>query len=311
MIKATYTIPEGKQFLLGCDKCDCGRIFLTSMQDGWKQYPLACTIPELLLLMFRDGKYRHCDCDAGQVAARSLEGSAAALAANEVAMRQAVALSAEHRMQRLFDDAHVPDRFASLSLDGYRAIAHSDSGKTTAMQVVEMYMEQGHIDTPRGPRYGLMLYGKSDMGKTGLLSPLFMHYIHQGKPGLWVQYNDLLAALKDFQGGQVEERIKACKFTENLFIDDFGDPAADRAATDYTRDVVFRIVDYRNNYQLPTFITSNLDPGKLTGQFHERIVKRLAELCVMVEVSGDPMHELMDAMRTESKWDKYPAVAGY
>jgi hypothetical protein len=35
----------------------------------------------------------------------------------------------------------------------------------------------------------------------------------------------------------------------------------------------------------------------MTGQFHGRIVKRLAELCVLVEVSGQPMRELMDAVQ--------------
>lgn len=304
-----FRIPEEKKFLAGCDRCHFGRIQLVSNDEAQKRYPQAYTLPDLLLFMFRDGLFTFCDCDAGQVAAQVLEKAAADLEANEVVMRQAVGIAAEHRLQRLFDDAHVPDRFANMTLAGYKAIAQGDAGKRLAIDVVETYLREGRIETQRGVRYGLMLFGRSDMGKTGLLSPLFMHYIHQGRPGLWVQYNDLLAALKDFQGGQVEERIKACKYTENLFIDDFGDPAADKAATDYTRDVVFRIIDYRNNYQAPTFITSNLDPGKLTGQFHERIVKRLAELCVMVEVKGDPMHELMDAQRVTSKWDNYPPVA--
>lgn len=310
MIKAAvdFRPPADREFLTGCPKCHFGRIQHISNAEAQKRYPQAYTLPDLLLFMFRDGLFSLCDCDAGQVEARVLEKAAAELEANETAMRQAVGIASERRLQRLFDDAHVPNRFASLTLAGYKAIAHSDAGKSTAIQVVEMYMKQGHIDTNRGPRYGLMLYGKSDMGKTGLLSPLFTHYIHQGRPGLWVQYNDLLAALKEFGSGQVEERIKACKFTENLFIDDFGDPAAEKAATDYTRDVVFRIIDYRNNYNAPTFITSNLDPSRMTGQFHERIVKRLAELCVMVEMSGQPMHELMDTQRVESKWDKYPPV---
>lgn len=119
----------------------------------------------------------------------------------------------------------------------------------------------------------------------------------------WRWHNDLLAALRDFEGGQVEERISATKRTEFLFIDDFGDRAAERGATDYARGVMFRILDHRNNYQTPTFITSNLDPRKMTGQFDERIVKRLAKLCVLVEASGQPMRELVDATLKVSRWE--------
>ena len=301
-------LPAGKEYLRGCDKCAFGRIHIVPIKDAWALYPTAHTLPELLLVMFRDGLYAHCDCDAGQVAARSLEFSATQLEANEVAMRETVARSAQARLERIFDNAHVPNRFAELTWAGWKAIAGDDPGKTLAIQAIDTYAAADSIQTNRGKRYGLMLYGKSDMGKTGALSPLFLHYVKQGLPGLWVQYNDLLAALKQFEGGKVEDRVAAAKYTDFLFIDDFGDPSAQRQATDYAREVMFRIIDHRNNYQSPTFITSNLTPAKLSEQFGERIVKRLDELCLAVEVTGTAMGELIDAAHATSKWDNYPAI---
>jgi len=303
---ASITVPEGRAYLVGCERCTYGRIHAVPMDECTKRYPNANNLPELLLMAFRDGLFTFCECDAGQVSARMIEKAAEDLATSEVAMKAIVARSAQARLDRVFSDAQVPRRFAELTWAGYKALAAGDPGKDMAIKAIDAYIAKNRVNTNRGMREGIMLYGKSDMGKTGALSPLFLRYILQGLPGLWVQYNDLLAALRNFESGQVEDRISACKYAQYLFIDDFGDPAAEKAATDYTRDVIFRIIDYRNNVQAPTFITTNLDPGKLTGQFHERIVKRLAELCVMVEVSGTPMRELMDEKRAVSKWDGYP-----
>ena len=302
-------LPAGKEYLRGCDKCQFGRSHILPIKDAWALYPTARTLPNLLLVMFRDGLYAHCDCDAGNVAAQALERAASQLEANEIAMRETVARSARSRLERIFDNANVPNRFADLTWNGWKALAGGDAGKHMAIKAIDAYAHDDCINTNRGKRVGIMLYGKSDMGKTGALSPLFLHYIRQGLPGLWVQYNDLLAALKQFEDGKVEERVAAAKHTEFLFIDDFGDPSAQRQATDYAREVMFRIIDHRNNYQKPTFITSNLTPAKLADQFGERLVKRLDELCLSVEVTGTAMGELMDDARVVSKWDNYPPVA--
>ena len=304
------SLPNRFSYLAGCDKCNFGRIWLMPVADAYKLYPYVNSVPKKLLMMFRDGVYSHCDCDAGQSIARVLERNAAELEAGEYAMREAVARSAQARLERTFDDAKVPNRFAELTWDGFKALAGQDAGKQSAIQAIDLYAEAGSVQTHRGKRMGLLLYGRSDMGKTGALSPLFLRRIKEGLPGLWVQYNDLLAALKQFESGQVEERIRAAQHTEHLFIDDFGDPSTQRQATDYAREVVFRIIDHRNNYQKPTFITSNLGPDRLAAQFGERILKRIDELCLMVEVKGATMGELMDVQfETGSYWENFPIAA--
>jgi DNA replication protein DnaC len=303
-------LPPRFSYLAGCGKCNFGRIWLMPVADAYKLYPYVNSVPKKLLMMFRDGCYSHCDCEAGQSIARVLERNAAELEASEFAMRETVARSARARLERIFDEASVPNRFAELTWDGFKALAGNDAGKRLAIQAIDLYAEAGSVQTHRGKRMGLLLYGRSDMGKTGALSPIFLRQIKQGLPGLWVQYNDLLAALKQFESGQVEERIRAAQHTEYLFIDDFGDPGSAKTATDYAREVVFRIIDHRNNYQKPTFITSNLGPDRLAAQFGERILKRIDELCLMVEVKGQTMGELMDVQHeTGSYWDNFPIAA--
>lgn len=295
MIANPIRVPDDRKYLLGCERCECGRIHAVPLRDGWDRYPQARTIPDLLLFMFRDGLFRFCDCDAGQAAARAVERAADDLEANEVAMKERVAQAKQARLLNLFANAVVPRRFEALKIEDFKAIAGRDPGKRAAIGAVEALRRDGELPTRAGTRFGILLWGKSDMGKTGLLSPLFIEQVRaQRRAGLWVQYNDLMVALRDFESGQVEDRVRACQEGPLLMIDDFGDPAAERAATDYARDTVFRIVDARNNNQLPTYVTTNANPTQLTGQFHERLVKRLGELCAFVEMGGEPMHELIE-----------------
>lgn len=293
----SFTVPPRFAYLIGCDKCKCGRIYIggdrsaalrkADVSSYW-------TMTEADVLLWRAGLLKFCECEAGAASQRTIEWAVEKMADRVADFQQAAAEAQQRRLERIFDSAQVPPRFAGLTLAGYVKLAGDDPGKRAAIEAVRGYYTNGWVDYHGGKRYGLLLYGKTDQGKTGALCPLFTNYVRAGNSGLWVQYNDLLASLRQFEGGQVEERIAACKHVDYLFIDDFGDPGADRTATDYSRDVLFRILDHRNNYQKATFATSNLHPERMDKQFHERIVKRLAELCAIVEVSGTPMRELME-----------------
>lgn len=279
----------------GCGKCFFG---VDARTPFWRGYP---SILEMRLAQFKAGSLIFCACDAGQAYQRAIEQFALTYKSDDERTQLAVEQARRRRYERVFSETCVPDRFANLSFADYVRLCAKDPGKAAAIRTVKEYREAGFVMTGLGKRYGLLFYGRTDMGKTGALTPLFLSYVKEGNPGLWVQYNDLLAALKDFHADDdlVEQRIDACKHIEYLYIDDFGDPAADKAATDYARDVVFRIVDYRNNYRKPTFITSNLHPDRLSGQYHERVTKRLAELCAVVELTGIPMRDLLSQSMTQ------------
>lgn len=280
ILRLRQSAPE---WVWGCDRCDMGYIGLPcdalEMERGqkFKEY-----LAGLLTL---------CDCKAGQMNAVSFRKQAEEQDLWPAQIKAMAEQAQQRRLARLFEAAHIPERYANLDFRTY--VRHADQGKHEAVRIIKEYYASGFVDVGGGRRYGILLYGTTDQGKTGCLSPLFKHFVQQGNSGLWVQYNDLMAALKDFGSGQVEERIQACKQVEYLMVDDLGDPAADKAATDYARDVLFRIIDHRNNYRKPTFITSNLHPDHMAGQFHDRMAKRLQELCVIVEVKGRPMRELL------------------
>ena len=246
------------------------------------------------LEQFKAGLLIFCDCSAGEMARRCMERIAAEQARYSSDNDEAITRSREARLARLFADARVPDKFAALTLKGYVELAGKDPGRRAAIEAVKDYYRNGFTTGQDGARrYGIFLHGRTDMGKTGLLCPLFLHYVKAGESGLWIQYNDMQAAVRDFGSEKVEERITTMQQVAYLFVDDWGDPLSDKVASDYSREVMQRIIDYRNNYSKPTFVTSNLSPAKLGGQFHERIAKRLAELCAVIEVTGAPMRELV------------------
>lgn len=232
------------------------------------------------------GLLTFCECGAGHAYRRHLLKARKRFPEPEVVLgitRQDVA---ERRRKQLFESAGVPGKYLPYTIDSFMALAGQDLDKREAVEKVHEYLQDGGVVVNGRPKVGLFLHGDPGVGKTGLLSPLFLHYLHEGYSGLWVQYNELMAAARDFESGKVANRIEACKTVDYLFIDDFGDPGSTRIATDYARDVMFRIVDHRNNRFLPIFITSNLDLDALGDQFHVRLSRRLADNCAVVKMGG-------------------------
>ncbi len=264
---------------LACDRCHFGLV---------NPPPASPLLPlwEARLRQFVAGELKFCTCPAGLQREQAIAAQLAATAQRRQEQDEARVVRSQKRQDGLFRAAGVPERYATFTLDGFEHLVGSDPGKRGAIATVRGYQNAGRVQTPDGTKPGIFLYGPPGVGKTGVLSPLFLHLVRQGHTGLWVQYNDLMAEMRRFEDGQVDARMDACKNVEYLFIDDFGDPAAQRAATDYARDVIFRIVDHRVNSNKSIFATSNLTINDLADQFHERIARRLKVGCAVVQMSG-------------------------
>ncbi len=188
----------------------------------------------------------------------------------------------ELRLAQLWKNAGVPPQYAQYTLRGYVDLCKGEPGKQEAIKALLAIQRE----TTYKDKFGLVLWGEPGVGKTGALSPLFVHLLRSGCAGLWIQYNELMASLRDFESGEVEQRVQKYKAIEYLLIDDLGDPLAEAAATAYARECLMRIVDYRKNHGLPILATSNLNLEAMEQQFHKRIVQRLTETCSVIEVKG-------------------------
>ena len=67
-----------------------------------------------------------------------------------------------------------------------------------------------------------------------------------------------------------------------LVLDDLGA----ESMTDWTRDLVHQIIDFRYQGKTPTVITTNLTLGRIKELYGERVYSRIYEMCHGVELSG-------------------------
>ena len=246
--------------------------------------PTGLTTREVRTAQFAEGQLQFCDCAAGSrwrafFKLPQPENQA------DILQRQA-AEAQERRQQQLWENAGVPAKYKKFTLKSFRDVAGNDPEKQEAFDAVLEYHKEGGLLIEGIIKTGILLHGDPGVGKTGILSPLFVDLLRQGFSGLWVQYNELMASLRDFESGNVQERIEMCQTVDYLFIDDFGDPASTRGATDYARDTMFRIIDHRNNNTLPMFVTSNLDMAQIGDQFHVRLARRLGDACAVIKMGG-------------------------
>ena len=230
---------------------------------------------EARLAQYMAGELVFCGCEHGRSYQIYFADKAAAYKTDGQVL-------AEKRLAQLWKNAGVPPMYAEMTIKGYIDLVKGEPGKAEAVAALRSLQR----DAVYKDKFGLVLWGEPGVGKTGALSPLFVHLLRNGCAGIWVQYNELLAGLRDFESGQVNNRMERYKQIEYLFIDDLGDPAASSSATNYARDCLMQIIDYRKNHGKPILATSNLSPAQMEEQFHKRIVQRLAETCNVIEVKG-------------------------
>jgi DNA replication protein DnaC len=242
-----------------------------------------------MLAAFHAGALTFCECKAGQAKQRWLASISGRYESDDQQIQRYRQDAVARNANRLFTDAGVPPKFLQYTWESFKKVAGQDKGKELLITAIEAYFAAECIQREDGQCWGIFAWGNSDMGKTGALSQLFLHYLHNGRSGLWVQYNTLMRELRKFEDGNVDQRIDECKKVEYLFIDDFGDPLTSGEVSNYSRDVMMQIIDHRNSYGKAMFITSNLNLETLAGQFHQRLAKRMMESCFVVEVKGKPL----------------------
>ena len=264
---------------MNCIYCDYGLI---------DPPPLTRTMPlyQERMIQFAAGQLRTCSCQAGQryaawLGVTFLRESERSQEESDLPRRMEAA-----RQARIFQGAGVPAKYADYTLPGFELAAGNDPEKREAVAALRSYEQHGYVMTGDDRRTGIVLWGAPGVGKTGSMAPLFTQLVRQGHSGLWLQYNQFMADMRKFDDGQVDARMAACQTAEYLFIDDLGDVTASKAATDYTKDVLFRVIDHRTSRHLPIFATTNLAPQELAEQFSSRIARRLLSACAVIRMGG-------------------------
>lgn len=202
------------------------------------------------------------------------------------------------RVGRLLSEARIPKRYEHCDLDSYKP---NDESQKKAKIYVQRFLEKyPQIDV------GLLFLGTCGVGKTHLAVALLKQVIvEKGDGGLFYDFRDLLREIQaswnsvsqtselDVLGPVLEARI--------LVLDELGA----NKPTEWVRDTIAHIINYRYNDKKVTLFTSNyLDaPSKsgeetLTDRIGIRLRSRLYEMCREIEIHG------MD-FRQEVKKAKY------
>jgi DNA replication protein DnaC len=190
------------------------------------------------------------------------------------------------RADRLLVEARIPKRYEHCDLDSY--LPQHASQKTAKVFVQHFLDKYPQIDV------GLIFLGTCGVGKTHLAVSLLKQIIREkGDGGLFYDFRDLLreiqASWNSISQTSELDILRPVLDAKILILDELGA----NKPTDWVRDTIAHIINYRYNDKKLTIFTSNfLDtPTKageetLTDRIGTRLRSRLYEMCKEVEIQG-------------------------
>jgi DNA replication protein DnaC len=205
------------------------------------------------------------------------------------------------REERRLAAAHVPERYKDCTLDAYEIYHGSDRSLKEGLQAARKFVEAYPVDT--GGK-GLLFIGSIGVGKTHLAVGVLQRLVREkGVKGLFCDYRELLKNIQNSYNPQVNttelELLKPVFAAEVLVLDDLGA----QKPNEWVWDTVALILNTRYNDKLSTIITTNY-PDMAAGsgaksdaeraareitlgdRIGDRMLSRLAEMCIRVEMSG-------------------------
>lgn len=94
---------------------------------------------------------------------------------------------------------------------------------------------------------------------------------------------DLLASLRPREGADSEADYRRVADVPLLMLDDLGAGKA----SEWTEEILYRLVNHRYEAMLPGIFTSNVPTAQLRDALGARVSSRLAEMCQRVALRGD------------------------
>lgn len=116
-----------------------------------------------------------------------------------------------------------------------------------------------------------MIYGPYGCGKTHLAAAIANHRLEMGDPVLFITVPDLLDHLRSTFGPSSEikydEMFERIRSVQLLVLDDLGS----ENPSPWAKEKLFQIIDHRHSAELPTVITTNIEPDFLDARIRSRI----------------------------------------
>lgn len=201
----------------------------------------------------------------------------------------------------LVKTSRIPPRYLNAELTGNCEMYKSISEKRSVYQMALDFAKNGVIIDRGANRYSLFVCGLYGVGKTWLgtavLKALAWETIEKlniKHPPVWIKFHSMIREVQACYnpGSKIDTLSIIRKYQKApiLMVDDVGDMEA-QGETEDRRRILYEIIDYRNDYMLPTIMTSNLDPDTMEAHYGERSMQRVIELCAFAEMGGVNLRE--------------------
>lgn len=138
--------------------------------------------------------------------------------------------------------------------------------------------------TMSGPAGGVYLFGPAGVGKTLMAGRCALIFRQRELGVLFVKAKRALDELRDYDDhANVDYWRDRLATADVLILDDLG---AHRS-TDYAIEELVAIFDHRDQHDLPTLITTNLDGVQLADVLGDRLADRVRGLCQSLHLDGE------------------------
>ena len=168
--------------------------------------------------------------------------------------------------------------YTQEKVDGVTGLSFRDLA-SQALAAARNFVREA-LDNVHGD--GLLYTGPVGCGKTFLASSIANALMEGGREVLFIVVPDLLDEIKatydqNRTGGEVTEHhlMEMARNVEILILDDLGV----HNYTDWTRNRLYSIINYRLNHHRRTVVTTNLGPQELEDYLGERTTSRLVQMC--------------------------------
>lgn len=171
--------------------------------------------------------------------------------------------------RRLYSLSRLED-LRQLTFESFKPQGRVGIGPNEQRSLEQAYQRAQHYaERPQG---WLLLQGGFGVGKTHLAAAVANRAVAAGVPTLFVTVPDLLDGLRAAYAAEdtsFEERFEQVRQAGLLVLDDFGT----QNATEWAREKLFQILNYRHINRLPTLVTTNL----ALDQIEERLRSRMQD----------------------------------
>lgn len=191
------------------------------------------------------------------------------------------------------DDPKVPNSVAWWRVKNRAFAAHNTPTRyaTATTDRTEIHAWVLAVVSSPSQAGSLMLAGPTGTGKTYAAYAALRLASESYRITEWIAASTatLFGSLRPAAGRDTEAAMNSYTGTDLLFLDDLG---AEKRS-EWTDEVLYRIVDHRWNHCLPTIFATNFKPAELTDRLGDRTASRLAGMCRTIGITGEDRRKEM------------------